>query len=74
MKRNSILLAFSFLLILTATSCKKNYQCSCTSTYTGGSYAFYVDAISTKKDAQQWCTAFESSNDQPGINTVCILK
>jgi hypothetical protein len=74
MKKNIILLSIVFVVLLSSTSCKKNYQCTCTSTYAGGNYTFFVDAKSTKKDAQVWCSAFASSNAQPGINTICILN
>jgi len=74
MKGKIFLLLLTFVLALTATSCKKDYQCTCVSTFTNGNYTFYAAAKSTKKDAQNWCSAFQSSNVQPGISTICTLN
>ncbi len=73
MRRNSILLSVVFAA-LSMASCKKNYQCTCVSTFTNGNYTFYAGAKSSKKDAQNWCSAFQSANAQPGVNTICTLN
>jgi hypothetical protein len=75
MKRKIVLLNAFFLLLLTATSCKKTYECTCVSVYAaGGTYTSIAGAKSTKKDAQSWCSAIQGSYMQYGISTTCTLN
>jgi hypothetical protein len=71
--RSAILIG-AFFVTLSTTSCRKNYECTCTEVYSGGSYIFYAGAKSTKQDAQTWCTAFQASQAQPGVVTTCTLN
>jgi hypothetical protein len=74
MKVKITLLNSFILLLLTATSCKKTYECTCVSVYAGGTYTSIAGAKSSKKDAQNWCSAIQGSNMQYGISTTCTLK
>jgi hypothetical protein len=67
--KNTILLAGAFLFATTMVSCKKNYTCQCTKTYTTGSgsstqnYSVYTYNDSRKR-AEDRCNA----NDATGAD------
>jgi hypothetical protein len=68
----SIFFTLSFIFL--NTSCRKDYSCTCTSVFSGGSYTSVTVAKSTKKDAQAWCSSIEDSSAQPGVTTTCSLN
>jgi hypothetical protein len=71
--KRKVVLPVVIFVTLSITSCRKNYECTCTEVYSGGSYTFIAGAKSTKQDAQGWCNAFQASQAQPGIVTTCTL-
>ena len=57
------------------TSCKKNYTCECTTTYTNGtpSYTETTGAFrTTKKKAKDVCDVYEYSDSYE--TTTCVAK
>lgn len=72
--KKSLTLFLSLFIILFFSSCRKNYTCTCKFVFTGGDYTTITQAKSTKKDAEAWCGALQSSNAQPGVLTTCVLK
>ncbi|HKC66648.1 MAG TPA: hypothetical protein VKG26_00320 [Bacteroidia bacterium] len=72
MKKIFFLFFISGFMLLN-TSCRKDYSCTCTSVFTGGSYKQVTVAKSTKQDAKAWCASMQISNAQPGVSTTCAL-
>jgi hypothetical protein len=60
-----------------ATSCKKNYTCTCTTSVTGlASTTASSTAKMKKKDAETWCSTGNSSSSIGGTTyaTSCVLS
>jgi uncharacterized lipoprotein YehR (DUF1307 family) len=69
MKKLSILSALA--LVVSLTSCKKNYTCDCSGNSSTGSITY--TAKMKKKDAQTWCTSWDNSYKSVGGGS-CSLK
>jgi hypothetical protein len=73
------ILLFSAAVLVAAssfTSCKKDYTCECTSTYTYGGVSttsnYSATAHLKKSDAKTWCTGQAGSGT--GYTYSCALK
>ncbi|MES2838499.1 MAG: hypothetical protein V4667_13305 [Bacteroidota bacterium] len=65
MKKLTLVLA---VVAFAAVSCKKEYTCTCSTTYAGTTYSASATAEMKKKDAEAWCTAYNT-----GSGTTCKL-
>lgn len=69
-------IAIAAFFTLSLASCKKDWTCKCTSTAAGVSASAEYPINATKKDAEDACTAFETSSSVVGISssTTCELS
>ena len=67
MKKITLLAAV--IIAASFASCKKNWNCECTSNTAGGDTFVVTSAKMKKKDAKTWC---ESGNDGSGYT--CKIK
>ena len=62
---NKILLAAGVLMLFAATSCKKDWDCNCTTTDSSGTFPAVSTTIqindASKKDAEDACAANETT-------------
>lgn len=68
--KKTLLFAGALALVLSFSSCKKDYTCECT--YTGGHTSELIRDTETK--AQDKCDDLASTMSASGINAVCKLK
>ena len=72
-----VLLASAAFIVASMTSCKKDYTCVCTETYsyngTTQTETYAYTANLKKKDAKTWCEV-NSSSSGFGYSTSCALK
>jgi hypothetical protein len=66
----AVISAFSF------ASCKKDYTCTCTTSYAGLTASTSTTIHDTKSKASSACTAEETSSSVGGVSatTTCVIK
>jgi hypothetical protein len=71
MKKVSLVLGVAFLMAIGLSSCKKSYTCECTISGTNPAVKTTYTTTDTKKNAESWCNAYNTS----GFGAViCTLK
>jgi hypothetical protein len=66
-------------IALLATSCRKEYTCTCTENSGGGIFTGTSKAKSTKKAAKEWCDGLQAAILSDGTSSgaegwVCTVK
>ncbi len=72
---NKIIFSLVIVTALSTASCKKNYNCNCVATLSGGQTTNVTTVINnTKSKAQKACTDLESSSTVGNETIVCSIK
>lgn len=68
--------SFSLIIIATlSTACKKNYNCNCVATLSGGQTTNVTTVINnTKSKAQKSCTDLQTSSNVGNETISCTIK
>jgi hypothetical protein len=81
MKKMKKMFFISAVLVVSLTSCKKDYTCVCSASILGTTVSVTSEAKSSKKGAENWCKSMENpSETQNGTSTTnsfpltCALK